>query len=183
MKNVTAMNLLIYPLTKIRPTFWQSYLFSFVSNWQRPRWLCHWASCVNNKKKVLFPIWVLPEAGLVVPRLYSYLCHPSRLTSGSLSTAQCSSIAWGEVRIWVHQGRCCIFWAAWLGREYGGTLTWVNQWWKRVTVPRPRAFQLPMSGCPLTTHRLFPGTKYMVKSLPILFLFNVLQNMPVARKW
>lgn len=62
---------------------------------------------------------MLPEAGLVIPPLHSYLWHPSCLTSGSLSTAQCTSIAWGEVRIGVHRGSCT-FWAAWLGRGVRG---------------------------------------------------------------
>lgn len=169
------MNLLIYPLTKIRPTFWQSYLFSFVSNWQYPLWLCHWASCVKKKKKSSAANLSVTWSRFVVSPLHSYLCHPSRLTSGSLSTAQCSSIAWGEVRIWVHQGRCCTFWAAWLGR---GALRDFNLSQPLVetcvTAPRPGAFRLPMSGCPLTIYRLFPGTKHLVKTLPFPLLFNVL---------
>lgn len=115
MKNITAMNVFIYPLNTIMPTFWQSYLFFHGANWQHPP-LALPLSQLHIKKNVLLLISVLPEAGLVVPPLHSYLCHLSCLTSGPLSTAQCTFIAWGESI----GGSCCTFWTAWLGRGVRG---------------------------------------------------------------
>lgn len=149
MKNVTAMNLLIYPFTKIMPTFWQSYLFSFVANWQYPLLLYHWASCIKNK------FWCQSECYL--KQVWAFLlCTAISAIHPILHLAHWAKpITRGGVRIWVHQARCCTFWAAWLGRgvrrDFNLSQPVVWYVWQHAGL---KLLGLPMSGCPLTTHRL-----------------------------